>query len=663
MWTSAEKLKPTAANPSMCTQNYKLRQPRSIVYSATNSNLFRQYVAWCNQPRRSRCLVSTGRYLLAALVAGWARPAFAIHKSTAVAPGNSLSVLSSSLYFLRKNSRRIIYGAFLLFLARSIVQWTLTKRRQRLDATSEWEYYSKHPNARGRSLFFLAMKLSFLYCLARLCGILNSDAQQKVLRYSGNMLADGLLQVGPLYIKLGQIISCREKLLPEPWKIALERLQDQVPAQSGEMAWKLAFEAWPRGERDFQQTFAEFESTPLAAASLGQVHKARLRHSNVTVAIKLQRPFLRQIYDQDLTFLKKIAKSVDKFGGSKGQVGGIEQSWSDIFEEAETILYREIDYRDEAVNGERFCQDFGIGLGGVALEDCPVKSRDGETLPSAADWIRAPFVYSDLSSEKVLVMEFVPSIKITDKIKLDEAKVTQEDREYLADCLGRSYLRQFCCNLFFTTDPHAGNLGCEILNENGKSPKERVRLVFYDFGQAASLQRDQADGILEIIEAIVDMDVDASIESFKKLGILKPNADMRKVRAKIADNYRTGKVKANRKRLSKRGYVFKAPSNTTSTIANGNSNARELDEETVKDSEVMQYFTMPTEYAFVGRALSQMDGVGKSLDADFDFVSSAAPWIVEIKGAKAYLQDEFQKWLQSVQKSVLKIFPHYVDQD
>lgn len=188
---------------------------------------------------------------------------------------------------------------------------------------------------------------------------------------------------------------------------------------------------------------------------------------------------------------------------------------------------------------------------------------------------------------------------------------------------------------------------------NSSIPSERVRLVYYDFGQAAELEQNQADGILDIIEAIVDMDVDRSIEAFQELKVLKEDADIEAVRAKVADNYRTGKVKANVKRLKKRGYKFRSPStngeNTNSTIV---SEPLSMENNTVSDTKVMQYFSLPAEYAFVARALTQMDGCGKSLDPEFDFITSAAPWIYEIKGAGKYLQEEAFKWIRNLQKQV-----------
>lgn len=187
----------------------------------------------------------------------------------------------------------------------------------------------------------------------------------------------------------------------------MEKLQDRVPAKSGADAWKLAYEACPGGKARFHTLFADFDDVPLAAASLGQVHRARLRASGEAVAIKIQRARLRDIYDKDLKLMKRIAKAVDSFGGKKGQVGGVQQSWQEIFDDAETILYREIDYRDEADNAVRFARDFGLGFGGVAVEST-AKSVDGNPLPSASEWLRSPYTYKDLSSEKFLVMEYVP---------------------------------------------------------------------------------------------------------------------------------------------------------------------------------------------------------------------------------------------------------------
>lgn len=569
-----------------------------------------------------------------------------------------------------------------------VVRLVRLQKRQALDATSEWARYANHPATRARALGSLTcFQLLPLWIATRILSICGKKAQAEEMRTrTGNVFADGLLRLGPLYIKIGQILSCRENLFPPAWIVAMEKLQDKVPSRRGEDAKNLAYEAMG-GKEEFDKVFESFDYEPLAAASLGQVHKAVLRKevrqenkanddTEGVVAVKIQRAKLRQIYDQDLVVLKKVAAGMDKLGRSAANVGGVSQSWVDIFSDAEEILYREIDYRDEATNARRFADDFGLDIGGKPLNRITTSppssstssssssnatnvatSKDGEPLTTAASWLRTPYVYTDLSTEKVLVMEYVPSIKITNKAKLDAANVTSEEREYLSDMLARSYLRQFCCNLFFSTDPHPGNLGVEIMepprstssaSATGSSgAKPRVRLVFYDFGQAASLGQNQADGILDIMEAIIDLNVERSIEAFQTMGVLKEDANLDMVKAKVADNYKTGKVKANQKKLKRQGYKSSreevTPNATATSLNPVNASTTTTEGTTGKDSEVMKFFTLPAEYAFVARALSQMDGVGKNLDPDFDFVSSAAPYIVEIKGTGKYLQDEFKK--------------------
>jgi predicted unusual protein kinase regulating ubiquinone biosynthesis (AarF/ABC1/UbiB family) len=580
----------------------------------------------------------------------------AFHSAHGVVVGRMLPALAA----LRVSLRHIVAAAAAGLVAMSALDFVRVRRRQAVDATSEWSRYAKYPGARGRAAVSLLIQIAPFFVLSKL-PLLPSRPRRGLLKTSGKIFSDGLLKLGPLYIKLGQIVSCRDKLLPEEWKVSLERLQDQVPSRKGRGALELAYSAWPGGEQDFHKVFSAFDTTPLAAASLGQVHRATLASTGDPVAIKLQRPYLREIYDQDLALMTKIASLADRFGGNSTSLGGVSQSWVEIFKDAEGILYREIDYRDEAQHIIRFCSDFGLSVGGRPAANVAAVSRDGEPLPSAAAWLRTPAVYEELSSEKVLVMEYVQSIKVTNRKGLEAANVTAEDMEYLAEMLARSYLRQFCCNLFFSTDPHPGNLGVDILQSNAALPEDRVRLVFYDFGQVATLTRGQADGILTIIEAIVDSDVDRSMDAFEQMGVLKKDADLALVRAKVGNNYKTGKIKANRKRLKKKGYVFRDATTDSNNSSSVTANATD-GTSAGSDAEVTRFFTLPAEYAFVGRALSQMDGVGKFLDSDFDFVSSAAPWIYEIKGAAKYLQEEaFKRWNKFVKKLRLdSILPHFV---
>ena len=213
----------------------------------------------------------------------------------------------------------------------------------------------------------------------------------------------------------------------------------------------------------------------------------------------------------------------------------------------------------------------------------------------------------------------------------------------------------FNSDIFHTrpnSNPSAGNLGIEVFDD-GRLP----RMVFYDFGQACALSHDQAGGILEVIESIIDLDAKKSVAAFSRMGVLKENADLEKVQAKCQQNYDTGKlkVKKRKKRISapyrRNDIILDSDSNDALEVrleASEQIQVTKTNTKDVKDAEVMGYFTLKSEYAFVARALSQMDGVGKSLDPEFDFISASAPYLVEVKGTGRYLSDEIKKRLNFV---------------
>ena len=154
----------------------------------------------------------------------------------------------------------------------SILLWIGVKQiqiRRRLtqDITSEWSRYAQYPNARGRAAIFLSCKISILYICSQIMGIMfgsQNSLRKSLVQCSGIQFAQGLLQLGPLYIKLGQILSCRKNLLPTEWVMAMETLQDQVPAWTGNRALQLAYDVWPGGSESFHTIFQEFNTTPLA---------------------------------------------------------------------------------------------------------------------------------------------------------------------------------------------------------------------------------------------------------------------------------------------------------------------------------------------------------------------------------------------------------------
>jgi len=461
------------------------------------------------------------------------------------------------------------------------------------DAMQEkWSSFARKPGQRMLSLMAGAVRVGLIALRAKLI----RDPEKKSAMHSkaGKRAVTELVRLGPTYVKLGQILSCREDLVPKEYINELKRLQDEVPAFSGERAKKIIETELGKPASEL---FAEFDDKPLAAASLGQVHRAKTK-DGVEMAIKIQRDNLKEMYDLDLAQFDKIAVTLDKF---KIGVEGASGVWVDMFEDAKVILYREIDYRAEAENTQRWYDNF----------------KD-------LKWTTSPKVINEFTTSKVLALTFVKGTKISD-LKALEAQ--NFDRTLLAKNLARAYLLAFCKYGFFNTDPHPGNLAVDDGYPGG-------RLIFYDFGQACELSDKQADGILQVIQSIVDFEAEACVKAMKNLGCLKEGSDFKKVEAVVQNNFETGKVKSKR---SKRKRAL---------------TEEEKNQKTPKQTEVMKYFKLPPALAFVARAITQMEGVGVMLDEEYEFIDFVADKVPELqveRGAGiSYIAGQlFKNWIRS----------------
>jgi ABC1 atypical kinase-like domain len=228
-------------------------------------------------------------------------------------------------------------------------------------------------------------------------------------------IRDGLLRLGPTFVKLGQVLSTRTDVLPKEYIDVLKSLQDEVPAFSGARAKEIISRELGK---PFEVVFKEFSDEPLKAASLGQVHTAMYKGKKV--AVKVQRAGLKELFDVDLKNLKKLAALLDKFDPKSD---GADRNWVSIYEESERLLYLEIDYLNEANNGERFAKDF----------------KD-------IDYVRVPKFYREVSTPRVLTMEFVESFKLTD---FDEIEKQGLDRKVLAQKTADAFLRQIVETSYF----------------------------------------------------------------------------------------------------------------------------------------------------------------------------------------------------------------------
>eukprot|EP00439_Symbiodinium_sp_Y106_P046414 s2427_g5.t3 len=351
------------------------------------------------------------------------------------------------------------------------------------------------------------------------------------------------------------------------------------------------------GEDDEDEDEKDGTRTEVVDTAEAQVHRARTKDGK-ELAIKIQRDKLKEMYDLDLAQFDKIAVMLDKY---KIGVEGASQVWVDMFEDAKVILYREIDYLAEAENTRRWTENF-----------------------EKVKWVTSPEVVDEFTTSKVLALTFIAGTKISDLKKLESQGF---DRTLLAKNLAQAYLLQFCKFGFFNTDPHPGNLAVDDQYPGG-------RLIFYDFGQACELTDSQADGILQVIQSIVDFEAKDCVKAMDSLGCLKEGTDFKAVEGVVQKNFETGKVKSKR---SKR--------------------KRELTEEeqqkkAPKQSEVMKYFQLPPALAFVSRAITQMQGVGVMLDEDYEFIDFVADKVPELqveRGAGiSYIAGQlFKNWVRA----------------
>ena len=236
-------------------------------------------------------------------------------------------------------------------------------------------------------------------------------------------LASDLERLGPAFVKLGQLLSTRADLLPAPYLQALARLQDRVaPFDFDEVSRIVQGELGVR----ISKAFSEFEHEPIAAASLAQVHRARLRDGR-RVAVKVQRPGIREEVLGDLDTLSEIVDLLDKHTDT-----GRRYEFANLFEELRTSLSHELDYRLEANNLAALAKN---------IAEFP--------------HVVVPSVVDDYTTSRVLTMEYISGRKIT---TLNPIVAVDVDGKELADELFRAYLKQMLVDGVFHADPHPGNV-------------------------------------------------------------------------------------------------------------------------------------------------------------------------------------------------------------
>jgi len=296
------------------------------------------------------------------------------------------------------------------------------------------------------------------------------------------------LDLGPTFIKIGQLFSTRADLFPGEYVEELAKLQDKVPAFSYEQVEAIIEQELGK---KVPELFQNFDPIPLAAASLGQVHKAQL-HSGEIVVVKVQRPGLRKLFEIDLKILKGITRYFQNH-----PEWGRGRDWIGIYEECCRILWEEIEYLNEGRNADTFRRNF-----------------------RGYDWVKVPRVYWRYTSPRVLALEYLPGIKISHYEALEAAGI---DRKLVARQGAEAYLHQLLGDGFFHADPHPGNIAV--------SPEGS--LIFYDFGMMGKIKTGVREQLMKTLFGIAQKDAQQVMTSLVELGALAPVDDMGPVRRSI----------------------------------------------------------------------------------------------------------------------------------
>ncbi|WP_287129052.1 AarF/ABC1/UbiB kinase family protein [Candidatus Cyanaurora vandensis] len=377
-------------------------------------------------------------------------------------------------------------------------------------------------------------------------------------------IRETLLELGPTFIKVGQLFSTRADLFPKEYVEELALLQDAVPAFPYALAIKTIESELGK---PVSQLFSYFEPLPIAAASLGQVHRADLATGEKLV-IKVQRPGLVKLFEIDLKILRDVATYLQNHPDyGKGR------EWLPIYDECCRILYQEIDYLNEGRNADTFRRNF----------------RNNTQ-------IHVPKVYWRYSSPKVLALEYAPGIKISNYKALEEAGL---DRKALARIGASSYLQQLLEDGFFHADPHPGNLA---VRHDGA-------VIFYDFGMMGEIKPETKIKLMDTFMGIAQKDADKVIDSLTELGAIKPSADRIPIRRSITfmlNNF------------------AERPFEDNSQV----SFAHLTDD--IYEMAYDQPFRFPATFTFVLRALSTLEGLGKGLDPNFNFMEVAQPFATQM---------------------------------
>lgn len=403
-------------------------------------------------------------------------------------------------------------------------------------------------------------------------------------------------ELGPTFIKFGQIISTRPDLIPIEFINELSKLQDKVPQFSFEKVRHIIEEELGRPPEDI---FDSIDETPLASASIGQVHRATLPDGQ-DVVIKVQRPDIRKTIEVDLEIMLYLATLLERNVMEFSLYHPVK-----IVEEFARTIEKEIDYTIEATNMERFARQFS-------------ENPD----------VYIPKVYRDTTTSRVITMEYIDGIKVSDIEKLEEAGL---DKELITSRGADLTLKQVFHNGFFHADPHPGNIF--VLPDNV--------ICLVDFGMTGAVDRQTREIFVDLVDSIVHRDPLNAAQVLLKLTSWDDDPDMRKLERELSDFI--GR------------HLFKPLKDIE--IGRMLQDLMELISHN-------QLRTPPDIFLMI-KAITTAEGVARKLNPRFDMISQARPFIARVKVARFYPEriaeniinfaGDLQNFLQQLPKDILDV--------
>lgn len=424
----------------------------------------------------------------------------------------------------------------------------------------------------------VALRIIFSYKINRLLGIFRSDDSsaahlKKVHKKNAAIIREKAIGMKGVMIKVGQFLSSRIDFLPDEYISELSQLQDRVPPHDfDDIRKRLIKELGAPPEN----IFLSFIKEPVAAASLGQVHEAVLKDGR-KAAVKVQYPDIGRIIETDIRMFSVLIKIM------RGRVGKI--NLRVLHEEFSRILRGELDYIQEGRSAERFAQNF--------------KGDERIVIPSVK-W--------DLTTKKVLTLEFVGGIKITE---CDAVKASGIDCKEVANLLAEAYSKMIFVHGFFHGDPHPGNIFV----------MEGPRLVFVDFGMVQAVPERIKKELRKFAHSIVESNIAGIIDSLGKMGFIIEGADygaLADVARSLIEKYRTI-LPSELKELT----------------------IDDISVEIDRVIEVIEYIQIPNNFILLGRTIGILNGIAFRLNPDVNIIDIGKPYIKEfLRGSRQEATEE-----------------------